>query len=167
MVFCPEKNSFGYGTEESGVQLIGGLVRSSPGSGSSNQNSLKLLGSSNYNRVDATIRIRQVLHNLLENAIAHTESKGRITVQARKSDKWIEINITDTGEGIPPEDLPMVFERFYRVDKSRARATGGSGLGLTIAKRLIEAHGGTITAESEPGKGSTFSFNLPAPYNLD
>jgi len=73
----------------------------------------------------------------------------------------VEISVSDTGEGIPAEDLPHIFERFYRVDKSRARATGGSGLGLTIAKRLVEAHGGTITVQSELGKGSRFSFTLP------
>ncbi len=70
-------------------------------------------------------------------------------------------SFADTGEGIPAEDLPNIFERFYRVDKSRARATGGSGLGLTIAKRLVEAHGGKIEVHSEPGKGSRFTFTLP------
>jgi signal transduction histidine kinase len=69
--------------------------------------------------------------------------------------------VTDTGEGIPAEDLPNIFERFYRVDKSRTRATGGTGLGLTIAKRLIEAHGGKIEAQSELGKGSCFAFTVP------
>jgi signal transduction histidine kinase len=73
----------------------------------------------------------------------------------------LEVAVADTGEGIPAEDLPNIFERFYRVDKSRARATGGSGLGLTIAKRLVEAHGGKIEVQSEPGKGSCFTFTLP------
>jgi two-component system sensor histidine kinase BaeS len=82
-------------------------------------------------------------------------------VEARVSNGDIEITISDTGEGISPGDLPHVFDRFYRVDKSRARSTGGSGLGLTIAKRLIEAHGGKITVQSELGKGSRFSFTLP------
>ncbi len=72
--------------------------------------------------------------------------------------------VTGTGEGIPAEDLPNIFERFYRVDKSRARATGGTGLGLTIAKRLIEAHGGKIEVKSEVGKDSRFSFTLPVNY---
>lgn len=106
-------------------------------------------------------RIGQVLHNLLENAIAHTAKNGSIVVTAQKQDNWVKVSMTDTGEGIPAEDLPSIFERFYRVDKSRARATGGSGLGLTIAKRLVEAHGGKIEARSELGKGSCFSFTLP------
>ena len=106
-------------------------------------------------------RIGQVLHNLLENAIAHTAKSGSIVVAAQKQDNWVKVSVTDTGEGIPAEDLPNIFERFYRVDKSRTRATGGSGLGLTIAKRLAEAHGGNIEAQSELGKGSRFSFTLP------
>lgn len=107
-------------------------------------------------------RIGQVLGNLLENAIAHTGKGGSITVAARNVDNQVQISVIDTGEGIPTADMPHIFERFYRVDKSRTRATGGSGLGLTIAKRLVEAHGGTIEAHSEPGKGSRFSFTLPA-----
>jgi len=106
-------------------------------------------------------RIGQVLHNLLENAIAHTAKSGSIVVVAQKKNNWVKVSVTDTGEGIPAEDLPSIFERFYRVDKSRARATGGSGLGLTIAKRLVEAHGGKIEAQSELGKGSCFSFTIP------
>jgi len=111
-------------------------------------------------------RIKQVLLNLLENAIAHTESGGTITVTAKEQDDKICISVTDTGEGIPPEELPLVFERFYRVDKSRTRATGGSGLGLTIAKRLVEAHGGTIEATSQAGQGSTFTFTIPILKNV-
>jgi signal transduction histidine kinase len=106
-------------------------------------------------------RILQVLRNLLDNAIQHTPRGGTIAVEARVSNGDIEITVSDTGEGISPRDLPHVFDRFYRVDKSRARSTGGSGLGLTIAKRLIEAHGGKITVQSELGKGSRFSFTLP------
>ena len=106
-------------------------------------------------------RIGQVLRNLLENAIAHTGAGGTVTVTARQRENCVEVAVSDTGEGIPPEDLPNIFERFYRVDKSRARATGGSGLGLTITKRLIEAHGSSIEADSEMGKGSTFTFTLP------
>jgi signal transduction histidine kinase len=102
-----------------------------------------------------------VLRNLLENALAHTAEGDAITVIAAQQGNWVEVSVVDTGEGIPAEDLPNIFERFYRVDKSRARATGGSGLGLTIAKRLVEAHGGTIQAQSEQGKGSRFSFTVP------
>lgn len=106
-------------------------------------------------------RVQQVLQNLLENAVAHTGRGGTITVAAAKQGDWVEVSVSDTGEGIPAEDLPNIFERFYRVDRSRARATGGSGLGLTIARRLVEAHGGKITVKSKLGKGSRFSFTLP------
>jgi len=106
-------------------------------------------------------RVNQVLHNLLKNAVAHTHEGGTITVAAMAKGNWVEVSVSDTGEGIPVEDLPNIFERFYRVDRSRARATGGSGLGLTIAKRLVEAHSGEIAVQSELGKGSRFSFTLP------
>ena len=106
-------------------------------------------------------RVNQVLHNILENAVVHTPKGGTIRVAANEKGKWVEVSVSDTGKGIPAEDLPHIFERFYRVDKSRARATGGSGLGLTIAKRLVEAHGGTMAVESRLGKGSCFSFTLP------
>lgn len=106
-------------------------------------------------------RISQVLHNLLENALVHTAKGGTITIAATTRGEWVEVSVTDTGEGIPPEELPYIFERFYRVDKSRSRATGGRGLGLTIAKRLVEAHGGKIEVNSEPGKGSRFAFTIP------
>ncbi len=106
-------------------------------------------------------RIGQVLRNLLENAVAHTAKGGVITIAVRQQDNWVEVSVADTGEGIPAEELPNIFERFYRADKSRTRATGGSGLGLTIAKRLVETHGGKIEVQSEPGKGSRFSFTVP------
>jgi signal transduction histidine kinase len=106
-------------------------------------------------------RIGEVLRNLLENAVAHTGKGDTVTVAARQMDKLVEISVTDTGEGIPAKELPNIFERFYRVDKSRTRATGGSGLGLTIARRLVEAHGGKIEVQSEPGKGSRFAFTVP------
>jgi len=106
-------------------------------------------------------RVNEVLHNLLENAVAYTRKGGTIGVAAITQGDWVEVCVSDTGEGIPAEDLPYIFERFYRVDRSRARATGGSGLGLTIAKRLVEAHGGEIAVQSELGRGSRFSFTLP------
>lgn len=111
-------------------------------------------------------RIAQVLHNLISNAITHTPREGTVTVSARESGKYVEITVADTGEGIPEDELPNVFERFYRVDRSRSRQTGGTGLGLTIARRLIEAHAGTISVESEPGKGSRFTFTVPISSNL-
>lgn len=88
------------------------------------------------------MRIKQVLLNLLENAIAHTPSGGAITVAAAENQDMIEISVTDTGEGIPADELQNIFERFHRVDKSRTRSTGGTGLGLTIAKSFVEEHGG-------------------------
>jgi signal transduction histidine kinase len=106
-------------------------------------------------------RIKQVLYNLLDNAVAHTGPEGRVTVKAWQETDNIFISVADTGEGIPVEDLPLVFERFYRVDRSRTRATGGTGLGLTIAKRLVEAHGGRIDVRSKPGQGTVFTFSLP------
>ncbi|MEW6034617.1 MAG: ATP-binding protein [Chloroflexota bacterium] len=106
-------------------------------------------------------RIGQVLRNLLANAITHTPSGGSIIISARELDCQVEVAVADTGEGIPPEDLPNIFERFYRADRARSRATGGSGLGLTIAKRLVEAHGGKVEVQSELGKGSRFSFTVP------
>lgn len=112
-------------------------------------------------------RTKEVLHNLLENAVAHTGEKGKITTSARQVENRVSISVADTGEGIPAEDLPFIFERFYRVDKSRTRATGGSGLGLTIVKRLVEAQGGTIEVTSEEGKGSTFTFTLPVSESIN
>ena len=106
-------------------------------------------------------RIAQVVSNLLDNAIFHTPQGGSVSVSAESLGSAVRIIVADTGEGIPPEDLPQVFERFYRVDPSRARTTGGTGLGLTIARQLVEAHRGTIRAESTPGRGSRFIFELP------
>ena len=112
-------------------------------------------------RIDS-LRIAQVVRILLDNALAHTASGDSITVSAGLADEWVEVTVSDSGKGISEDELPNIFERFYRVDPSRARATGGSGLGLTIARRLVEAHGGSITARSEPGEGSRFSFTIPA-----
>ncbi len=110
-------------------------------------------------------RLRQALRNLLENAIAHTPSGGRITLGARRvpSDdrSTIEIAVADTGEGIPAAHLGLVFERFHRVDPSRARATGGRGLGLAIVKQYVEAMGGAVRAESAPGRGTRMVLTLP------
>lgn len=110
-------------------------------------------------------RIEQVIGNLVDNAIRHTPPGGTVTISAaqeRGGDGAVTVAVSDSGEGIPADVLPYVFDRLYRVDRSRDRATGGAGLGLTIARKLVEAHGGTITAESVPGKGSRFAFSLPA-----
>ncbi|MDI6772394.1 MAG: ATP-binding protein [bacterium] len=108
-------------------------------------------------------RIQQVLLNLIGNAIQYTPPPGRITVRARSDGPRVRIDVEDTGVGIAAEHLAHVFERFYRVDRSRARSGGGSGLGLTIARYLVEAHGGSIRAASPgPGRGSTFSLTLPS-----
>ncbi len=106
-------------------------------------------------------RIGQVLGNLLSNALTHTPSGGQVIVTAKARESEVELSISDTGEGIPPEHLPYIFERFYRADKSRSRATGGTGLGLAIARQLVEAHGGRIEVESEVGQGAAFTFTLP------
>lgn len=106
-------------------------------------------------------RIGQVLRNLLDNALAHTGEGGSITIEARRLGERVQVSITDTGEGIRPEDLPFVFDRFYRADRSRTRATGGSGLGLTISKGLVEAHGGKLQVESTRGVGTRFFFTVP------
>lgn len=106
-------------------------------------------------------RLSQVLFNLLDNAIKYTPEKGKITVSADVQKETVRVSVTDTGIGIPPEDLPRVFERFYRVDKARSRELGGTGLGLSIVKHLIHAHGGEVEVESTLGLGSRFSFTLP------
>lgn len=106
-------------------------------------------------------RIEQVLHNLVGNAIRYTPKGGRITITVEDGGQEVVVRVADTGKGIPKEQLPHIFERFYRGEKSRSRQGGGAGLGLAIAKQLIEAHGGRIWAESEPGKGTEISFALP------
>jgi signal transduction histidine kinase len=106
-------------------------------------------------------RVAQVLRNLIANALWHTPPQGKITVETKVIDRMVSVSVADTGEGIAPEDLSHVFDRFYRADSARTRHTGGSGLGLAIAKSLIEAMGGRIGVDSELGKGSRFWFTLP------
>src|SRR3954447_8408230 len=105
--------------------------------------------------------VSQILSNLLDNAIKYTHPGGRIRVGGRLEGEFVEIYVRDTGIGIPEEDLPRLFERFYRVDKARSREMGGTGLGLSIVKHLVAAQGGQIRVESETRKGSTFYFTLP------
>jgi signal transduction histidine kinase len=106
-------------------------------------------------------RVAQVLRNLIANALWHTPPQGHITVEAQPTDRGWRIDVSDAGEGIALEDLPHVFDRFYRADRSRTRRNGGSGLGLAIAKSLVEAMSGQIGVETELGKGSHFWFILP------
>ena len=107
-------------------------------------------------------RVHQVLFNLVDNAVRYTPSGGEVTVSAHRENGSVEVEVRDTGVGIPAEHLPRLFERFYRVDTSRSRDdAGGTGIGLAIARSVVEAHGGQIHAESEPGRGSTFTFELP------
>ncbi len=106
-------------------------------------------------------RVAQVLVNLLTNALHHTSEGGKVSVCVRQENGSAIVSVTDTGTGIPDDDLPRIFDRFYRADKNRSRADGGSGLGLSICRTLIEAHGGSISVQSERGTGSTFEFRLP------
>ncbi len=107
-------------------------------------------------------RLAQVFLNLLDNAVKYTPDGGRVTVTAVAQDRSVRFDITDTGIGIPPEDLSRIFERFYRVDKARSRDLGGTGLGLSIVKHIVHAHGGEVWVSSVVGKGTTFSFTLPS-----
>ena len=104
-------------------------------------------------------RIRQVASILLDNAVKYTAEGGKVTVRVRETNGWAELEVSDTGVGIPEDQLPLIFERFYRADPSRT--AGGAGLGLSIARQIAEAHGGTIEVESTPGEGSTFTLLLP------
>ncbi|MCM8786953.1 MAG: ATP-binding protein [Candidatus Omnitrophica bacterium] len=106
-------------------------------------------------------RISQVILNLLDNAIKYTPDKGKVTISAASKDKFIQVDISDTGIGIPEDAIPHIFERFYRVDKARSRELGGTGLGLSIVKHIILNHGGNVWVESKVSYGSTFSFTLP------
>ncbi|HEY1252815.1 MAG TPA: HAMP domain-containing sensor histidine kinase [Thermoanaerobaculia bacterium] len=106
-------------------------------------------------------RLQQVMHNLLENAMRYTEEGGRIEVRVEAVPGEARLSVSDTGVGIPERDLPYVFERFFRSKGSRATNPGGSGLGLSIVRWIVEAHKGRVTVESQVGKGSTFTVHLP------
>jgi len=107
------------------------------------------------------VKLRQLFTNILENAVRYTPADGKISVSLLEKESNAVVSISDTGIGIPPEHLPHIFERFYRVDKARARADGGIGLGLAIAKIIAESHKGKIDVESEVGKGTTFIISIP------
>ncbi|WP_371578580.1 sensor histidine kinase [Streptomyces sp. NBC_01314] len=106
------------------------------------------------------VRMRQVLGNLTSNALRHTPAGGTVTLTARQAGDLAVLTVEDTGSGIAADDLPHVFERFWRAEKSRSRRTGGSGLGLSIVRQFVEAHEGTVTVSSEPGKGCVFTIRL-------
>jgi two-component system OmpR family sensor kinase len=106
-------------------------------------------------------RLKQLLLNLVENAIKYTPKGGQVTLSLYREDSWVRLEVADTGIGIPPDDLPHIFERFYRVDKARSREKGGTGLGLSIAHWITQAHGGRISVESQVGEGTTFTIWLP------
>lgn len=111
-------------------------------------------------------RLKQLLLNLVDNALKYTPSGGEVTFSLERDTEWVRVSVTDTGVGIPPQDLPKIFDRFYRVDKARSRdrssgSGGGTGLGLAIAKWIVDAHGGRIEVQSAMGKGSTFTVWLP------
>ena len=110
--------------------------------------------------VDAQL-INRVLANLTSNAISFTPKHGKVNIQASRQDEKVWVTVCDNGEGIKDEDMPFIFERFYRAEKSRNRRTGGTGLGLAICKGIMDAHGETIIAQSREGKGTCFSFSLP------
>lgn len=107
------------------------------------------------------LRLEQVLHNLLENAVKYTEASGTITLRATADASSVTLRVEDTGTGIPPNDLPHIFERFYRADKARTREHGGTGLGLSIVKHIVHLHGGTVSAESKYGRGTAIILRLP------
>ncbi|MEU1118716.1 MULTISPECIES: ATP-binding protein [unclassified Streptomyces] len=113
------------------------------------------------------LRLRQAIGNLVSNAVRHTPRGGSVRISCRTTADGVLIEVADTGTGIDAADLPHVFDRFWRADKSRTRATGGSGLGLSIVRKLVEAHEGTVTAQSVPGKGSLFTVRLPEACGRD
>jgi two-component system sensor histidine kinase BaeS len=108
-------------------------------------------------------RLAQVLDNLIINALRYTDPGGEVTVAVGGDGDGVIVSVRDTGIGIAAGDLPHVFERFWRADRSRSRATGGSGVGLAVVQRLVAAHGGDIEVRSEPGRGTSFHIRLPRP----
>lgn len=106
-------------------------------------------------------RLKQLMLNLVDNAIKYTPAGGKVSLSLSQQNGWAHLSVSDTGVGIPAEDIPHIFDRFYRVDKARSRAQGGSGLGLAIAKWIVQAHGGGIQVRSQVGEGTTFTVALP------
>lgn len=143
-------------------ELIGGAVESMETQGAEKQVEFEVEVPEGLPQVRAdSDRVYQVLVNLLSNALRFNRPRGRIGVRALEVNGEVRVEVSDTGAGIPPDQLPHIWERFHRADPSRARQDGGTGLGLAIVRSIVEAHGGRVSAESELGKGSTFSFTLP------
>jgi signal transduction histidine kinase len=107
------------------------------------------------------VEFARVITKLMDNAIAYTPQGGEVTLHTDMEEGWAVMTMQDTGIGISAEDIPHIFERFYRADQARSAETGGSGLGLSIVQKIVEAHNGQIHVESEPGVGSKFSIRLP------
>jgi signal transduction histidine kinase len=143
--------------------LLGEVVTEFSTLAENNDLSLKLLKvpKGAYIKGD-TFSLKQAVSNLVDNAIRYNHPGGEITISAELSGLYLVIRVADTGVGIPEKDQQRIFERFYRVDKSRSRSRGGSGLGLAMVKKIAESHGGRISVESSSGKGSVFSLFLPA-----
>lgn len=112
-------------------------------------------------------QLTRAIRNLVDNAIKYTPAGGTIALSCRTESGWCEVEVSDTGAGIPAADLPHVFDRFYRADKSRTRKTGGSGLGLAIVRSIVEGHGGSVAVQSQVGRGTTFTIRLPAYFAGD
>src|SRR5699024_2449861 len=106
-------------------------------------------------------KLKQILLNLLMNVVSYTRSDGKVYLKVREDENNVCFMVSDTGRGMEKEDLPRIFERFYRVDKARSRDTGGTGLGLAIVKHIVEVHNGEITVDSEVDKGTTFKVYIP------
>ncbi len=153
------------------TELVNGIVRNHEAQFRSREVGLVFTGNGAVRLSVDPDRLSQAVINLLSNALDFTAPGGKVSVVVTEGSAGVEIRVADTGIGIGPDDLPHVFERFYRVDTSRSRTiehgglrrerTGGSGIGLSIAKAIVEAHGGTISAASSPGKGSTFTILIP------
>lgn len=142
------------------LELISNVVTNFESQFKNKNISLKYAGDSVTINADKDT-IMQVLINLVSNALKHTVSGGTVEISSKRLEDSVQIVVEDNGEGIPEEELPHIFERFYRVDKSRNKATGGVGIGLTISKSIVNAHGGTIEVESKVNKGTRFIVRLP------
>jgi signal transduction histidine kinase len=116
---------------------------------------------SNVTVIGDRLKLRELLLNLVDNGVKYTPEGGEMTISLERDDGRIKLRVMDNGIGIAPDDQVHIFDRFFRVDKARSRGAGGSGLGLSICKWIVQAHGGEISVESDLGKGSTFTVTLP------